>query len=484
MPKKSLASRALMALALTIGFYALALSIAGGLLFAVYLELVYSNHIYVKATLFAVVGAGLILWSILPRFDRFVAPGPRLDETSQPDLFALIREVAAATEQPVPREVYLIPDVNAWVAQRGGMAGIGSRRVMAVGLALLQSLNVDELRAVIAHEFGHYCGGDTKLGVWVYKTRAAIVRTVNNLGKTGGSMQKPFLWYGTFFLRVTQAISRAQEHAADLLAAKVAGARNAINALVATHRAAAAYTPYWNNEVLPVLSNGFRPPIAAGLTQFMNDAAIQTELGKFVERELAEGQGDEYDSHPPLRERVAALEPLAAGETPAQSPLASTLLRDLESLEVEVVRNLFTDPAKASTLTQLDWRDTASKVYQPMWRSHAVQYAGALRELNMVGAGDAATSVLQFAVRLNLVHIPKEEAAAKAKAVLGCAIATRLMEEGWACNAAPGAPITLTKDGRTIAPFLAVKRMASGEMTAAAWAEECAAAGIAERPLA
>ena len=27
---------------------------------------------------------------------------------------------------------------------------------------------------MLAHEFGHFYGGDTKLGPWIYKTRAAI----------------------------------------------------------------------------------------------------------------------------------------------------------------------------------------------------------------------------------------------------------------------------------------------------------------------
>jgi Zn-dependent protease with chaperone function len=33
--------------------------------------------------------------------------------------------------------------------------GFGSRRVMGLGLPLLQALNVSQLEAVLAHEFGH-----------------------------------------------------------------------------------------------------------------------------------------------------------------------------------------------------------------------------------------------------------------------------------------------------------------------------------------
>ena len=83
----------------------------------------------------------------------------------------------------MPSEVYLTAEVNAWVMDRGGMMGFGSRRVMGLGLSLLQVLSVSQLRAVVAHEFGHFHGGDTKLGPWIYKTRAAIGRTLEGLAE-------------------------------------------------------------------------------------------------------------------------------------------------------------------------------------------------------------------------------------------------------------------------------------------------------------
>lgn len=55
-------------------------------------------------------------------------------------------------------------------------------------------------------------------------------------------------WYGNFFMRVTQAISRAQELAADRLSAQVAGAKNAASALIAVEGAAAAHQSYWDSR--------------------------------------------------------------------------------------------------------------------------------------------------------------------------------------------------------------------------------------------
>lgn len=76
--------------------------------------------------------------------------------------------------------------VNAFVADRGGVLGIGSRRVMGLGLPLFSVLTASQFRAVLAHEFAHYCGGDTRLGPWVYKTQRAIVRIFENVGSLKG----------------------------------------------------------------------------------------------------------------------------------------------------------------------------------------------------------------------------------------------------------------------------------------------------------
>ena len=81
---------------------------------------------------------------------------------------------------------------------RGSRPAVGSwasHRVMGIGLPLLRITSVSELEAILAHEFGHYHGGETRLGPWIYKTRAAIVRTLSSLGERG-PLHLPFRWYG------------------------------------------------------------------------------------------------------------------------------------------------------------------------------------------------------------------------------------------------------------------------------------------------
>lgn len=304
MTHPSLTGRATLAVLLLVGFYVLAFAIVAGLLYVPYAEVTYLHRINARLTIFAVVGALAILWGILPRIDRFEPPGPALSAGNHPRLFQALEEVSRSTDQDMPRDVYLVPDMNAWVAQRGGIMGFGGRRVMGLGLPLLQTLTVRQLRAVIAHEFGHYHGGDTALGPWIYKTRAAIGRTLEGLSRHTPLLMKPFEWYGKAFLRITHAISRQQEFAADALSARVTGTEAAIDALKAVHGTAAAYEPYWHSEVVPAIEKGYRLPLADGFRQFVAAPAIANGMAAALGEEISEGQVDPYDTHPPLRDRV------------------------------------------------------------------------------------------------------------------------------------------------------------------------------------
>src|SRR5919197_3609977 len=114
----SLRSRALVAVLLTIGFYVLAIGISLLLLLVVYLEI--SRHRFDRIALFCLIGAGLILWSIVPRPTPFTPPGPHLRPEAQPRLFEELKATAAAAGETVPGEGYLAGDREAGGAPRGG----------------------------------------------------------------------------------------------------------------------------------------------------------------------------------------------------------------------------------------------------------------------------------------------------------------------------------------------------------------------------
>jgi heat shock protein HtpX len=481
----SLGLRIVLALGLMIGFYGLAIGFAGVLVWLPYAEVTYAHRIHPKLALGCLAGAAIILWSIVPRRDRFPVPGPRLIPATHPKLFAMIHGIASATGQAPPAEVYLVGDVNAWVAHRGGTVGVGARRVMGLGLPLLQALTVSELRAVLAHEFGHYHGGDTKLGRFVHQTRAAIGRTLGNLGEHGSILQLPFVWYGRLFLRVSHAVSRRQELAADQLAARVVGARPLAEGLKKIHAAAPAFRYYWSNEVVPVLRAGFVPPLGAGFRQFVAGEIGRSALAAAQDHALAQEERNAFDTHPPLRARLGALEALAPGHTPAEDPLAITLLSGPEALESDLLAAVL-PPSGDRRLASIAWGDVGERVYQPLWREEArsvAAHASPLPVSALAGRASPLSKTLGRKLLSNGETAPKETRLLRGTWALGAVLAAALSRAGWVTEAPPGEPVRLRGPSGSLDPFAATRALVKGDLTPGAWAQQCERLGIVELEL-
>lgn len=475
----SLAGRAVLALVLMIGFYLLALAIAAGLLYVPYAEMTYAKRLHLKLAFFCVLGAGAILWAVLPRFDKFEPPGPVLTREQHPRLFTELESVAQSVNQAMPAEVYLVPDVNAWVAQRGGIMGFGSRRVMGLGLPLMRMLTRSQFRAVLAHEFGHYHGGDTKLGPWIYKTRGAIGRTIGTLGDDS-LLHFPFLWYGKGFLRITHAISRQQEFVADELAARAVGSQALIGGLRTIHGVAPAFNAYWYNECAPVLSAGYRPPLTDGFQRFVETRQIAEAITKQVDEEMKEGKVDPYDTHPPLKERIAAVEHLPAGDPGPEDPPATTLLTDMAALEEQLLASLVS-PDEAGKLKPIGWGEVSSQVYLPQWKKLVEANHAALAGLLPEALPPVAADLKNFGKRLRTTNgdaPDDEQAEGLAGGVVGAALTMLLVARGGSAEAQPGQPITVTSGSRVVEPFGVLSSLASGKLTAEAWQQQCQELGI------
>lgn len=479
----SIVARAALAIALMIGFYLLAIGLAAGLFWVPYAEVMYAQRIHVKMAVLCVVGGGMILWSIFPRVDRFEAPGPRLEADKHPRLFATLDDVARRTGQQMPAEVYLVGDVNAWVANRGGIMGFGSRRVMGIGLPLLQALTVSEMRGVLAHEFGHYHGGDTKLGPWVYKTRAAIGRTLENLasgGQVHGAMallQIPFDLYGKLFLRVTHAVSRHQEYQADALAARTVGAKPLVSALEKVRSAAGAYNAYWRSEVVPVLGAGRLPPLAAGFGTFVVAPHVADAMARTL-TEARQASADPYDTHPPLGERIAALAALPSGESPADDPPAITLLEDVGAMEHALLQSLAPD----EKLAPVAWDAVGREVFLPEWKAVHEKRGAPLAAVAVPDLPVALADVHGLAARLFAPEPAPDDADARRRvvqSVTGMKVGLALHAAGWDVEALPGRPVEFVKGDTRVDPHAWVADLLEGRTDAEAWRTRCAEAGIA-----
>lgn len=453
----SIAHRAALAVLLMISFYLLAFGVAGALLGLAYLQVI-SGHIFLKIVLAMVILALIIIWAVLPRWDFFKAPGPELKAADYPELFRGIESLAQKCGHPVPRHVYLLHDANAWVTQRGGIMGFGSKPVMAIGMPLFKLLTTEQLFAVIAHEFGHFVGGDTKLGPWIYKTRQAIGRTVNSINSW---IKHVFIWYGNMFLRITQAISRRQELSADALAAKFVGRHAISSALEKISTEGVKYDTYFQAEVAPLLERGFMPDIDGGYAQALRNSKFVSN----VETSFVSGEKSPYDSHPPLAERLAAISALpdvaSAAENP--EPARSLLPRDIVAIEKELFEFIL-----KLQLKTLAWDEIVESAYKPMWTETVDFNSNWLGKADAQGvfrmAQDMEETIKRIDAKAKLQDLAPEQINYILQ-VLGAALAVRLLDLGYAAKIEIGSEWEFTKDDKKFNPFQLVHDASSGEMT-------------------
>ncbi|MFD8704838.1 M48 family metalloprotease [Kitasatospora sp. NPDC059648] len=380
----STSGRAVTAVALLIGFYLLALGLLGGLLavdVALYQELGHFSPGLVKIwALSAAIGYPVVRVVFLTRRRKEdgEVPGVVLTRERQPALWAVVDRIAERTGIRGPAEIRLVPQVNAGVFEETRLLGlVPGKRHLVIGAPLLLGLTEGELESVLAHEFGHYSNRDVKLAAVTVAGRRALLHTVGGLHRradqhqaeeaaklaakaekrlakgrkpssqqaTGGvdrALAKLFTLYAKLYFRVSEAVGRRQEYAADRVAAQLAGRDATASALRKLPTLDAAQDFYLSRYATIGWDAGLLPPpgqVYGGLLHLLSDPERRAELAEHA-LDLPEEDPDPYDSHPPIRLRVAAVEGLPDdGRGPGAAGPALALLREAERVlaELEVV---------------------------------------------------------------------------------------------------------------------------------------------------
>lgn len=108
------------------------------------------------------VSVAVPVWQLLRARPDPPDEGVAVDEAAAPELWRQVRELAAAVGTRPPDEIRLVARVNASVWEDTGLLGLrGGRRHLYVGAPLLLVWPVSRVRALLAHELGHYSTGCT-----------------------------------------------------------------------------------------------------------------------------------------------------------------------------------------------------------------------------------------------------------------------------------------------------------------------------------
>jgi len=345
--------RALASLVMLVGFYVVALlQVAAAALLAYGLSSVLPGFLALKLTfpLFAAsVGAVLVaLWKAI-RATPEPPYGLPLTADQAPELWSTVRQLAAVVDTRVPDEIRLVPEVNAGVSEDARLLGLlGGHRTLYIGLPLLQAMTVDQLRAVLAHELGHYSGRHTRLGAVAYRGRLAIGGAIGRIGP-----RNPVGWvfrgYALLYVLVDNAASRRQELEADRASVQVAGRTAAVSALRELPVIRAAWTFFHDRYVGPGWEAGYVPAdLFGGFAELLAARADQLAGLRAAEPDDA---GSRWNTHPPLSQRISAMAAMPDNPGVADDRPARTLLADPEA----VARALQEVVVDAGNRTPLPW---------------------------------------------------------------------------------------------------------------------------------
>ncbi|ABJ11469.1 TPA: M48 family metalloprotease [Pseudomonas aeruginosa] len=260
-------------------------------------------------------------WQMLAKISRLrLRPAPALDvigrrlgEEDAPELWTLLRELAARLDTPAPQHLLVgLCDGFYVTANRVCLQPSGEHlegRSLYLSLPLLGLLDRAELSAVIAHELAHFAGRDAHYSLRflpIYQGAASQLAAIEEQEANvfeRAALEPARLLAGYFLERFGLAVnhwSRLREFAADRRAAQLAGAPAMASALL---RSAAAGAP-----IRAFLEHCLLAPARA--PDNLVDA-IHVYLGQSgleAPDPGAEGlQVHPQDTHPPLGLRCTAL---------------------------------------------------------------------------------------------------------------------------------------------------------------------------------
>lgn len=301
-----------------------------------------------------------------------------ITEEEEPELFNFIKRVAEETVTPLPNRVFISPDVNASVSFNSSFWSLflPVRKNLTIGLGLVNSVNLSEFKAIIAHEFGHFSQRSMKLGSYIYHVNHIIYnmlfdnsgysKLLDRWAELHGAfafmasitvwflqlIQKALIFAYGIINRAYSGLSKQMEFHADAVAASVAGSNHLAPSLyrmaaaeICYQRLLSHYDDWIKQQYKPAnmytqhtclmhyFAKDFNADIEHGLLQVSEET-----LTRFSTSDIS--IKDQWASHPSTQEREAALQTINLPTTIChESPWI--LFKNAEQLQQKVTAVLF-----------------------------------------------------------------------------------------------------------------------------------------------
>ncbi|HLN63820.1 MAG TPA: M48 family metallopeptidase [Symbiobacteriaceae bacterium] len=303
----------LMLLMLANGALAMGALYYGG---AVLFEVVYTRLIFFVGAGVAI-GLYITAQAVRRTFDRPVVDvfARTLPPEAHREIWAFVTQLAGRMQAAPPTAIVAGLEPNFFVTESevDALDGRHRGRTLYLSLPLSRILSVQELKAVIGHELGHFRGEDTRFSQLFFPIYRGANIALQGLARSMDHIAKavaiwPAINVLAFFLdsfAVAEShLSRQRELVADQAGVEAAGVRAMGSALVKLHAFSDQWAAVWERMRYALAE---RAPVAnasLAFTKFAGNAAGEQVLKGIADSRVAHPT----DSHPPLGARLEALQ--------------------------------------------------------------------------------------------------------------------------------------------------------------------------------
>src|SRR5262245_27780990 len=285
----------------------------------------------------AVITAYKMLQSLFVRVES-VDPGRSLHAEEAPGLWELTRDVARIVGTSPIDEIRITPGTEMAVYERGTvrerMQGRG-RRILILGIALVDGFEQASFCAVLAHEYGHFAHGDTAGGDIALRVRQDMMKfavaMVQHRQAVWWNIAFQFLrLYDFIFRRISHGATRLQEVLADRVAARHFGAKHFEDGLRHVVRRDIEFKASANSEIRSAVEAG-----RALQNLYGRHPLAMPELEDEIERALSRPTTED-DTHPGPSDRFRLVSRVASAAERSASGMLWDLFVSPASLTAEM----------------------------------------------------------------------------------------------------------------------------------------------------
>ena len=270
------------------------------------------NAAIIKLSIWLLIPAWVIVRSL---WVTFPAPeGLKLNRRQVPQLFALVDELTTELQAPRFHNILLNQEFNAAVVQVPRLGIFGwQENYLLLGLPLMQSLSLEQLKAVMAHELGHLSGNHSRFAEWIYRIRKTWMKIYEQLHQSNQSRSSVLFnrfldWYWPSFNAYSFTLARMNEYEADLCAAQLTGTNNTAEALINVEVKARFLESFFWSDIQKQVEHQADPPsnIYSSMLTILHSPIAEEQTKQWLKQALA--QKTSYaDTHPCLADRLKSL---------------------------------------------------------------------------------------------------------------------------------------------------------------------------------